>query len=62
MVYKYVIPTPKNESSGSFQLGVSFAGGYVAGVLCVISHPTDDLVSLLNNAKRASVGHVSATC
>ncbi|MFS7904898.1 hypothetical protein Hanom_Chr01g00041431 [Helianthus anomalus] len=36
MVYKYVIPTPKNESSGSFQLGVSFVVGYVAGVLCVV--------------------------
>ncbi|GJY27662.1 mitochondrial phosphate carrier protein 3, mitochondrial [Tanacetum coccineum] len=40
-----------------FQLGVSFAGGYVAGVLCaVVSHPADNLVSFLNNAKGASVG------
>ncbi|MFS8011566.1 putative mitochondrial carrier domain superfamily [Helianthus anomalus] len=57
MMYKYVIPTPKNECSKSLQLGVSFAGGYVAGVLCaVVSHPADNLVSFLNNAKGASVG------
>ncbi|KAJ0704430.1 putative mitochondrial phosphate carrier protein Pic2/Mir1 [Helianthus annuus] len=32
-------------------------GGYVAGVLCaVVSHPADNLVSFLNNAKGASVG------
>ncbi|KAI7754583.1 hypothetical protein M8C21_003773 [Ambrosia artemisiifolia] len=57
MMYKYAIPTPKNECSKSLQLGVSFAGGYVAGVLCaVVSHPADNLVSFLNNAKGASVG------
>ncbi|KAI3825252.1 hypothetical protein L1987_06733 [Smallanthus sonchifolius] len=57
MFYKYAIPTPKNECSKSFQLGVSFAGGYVAGVLCaIVSHPADNLVSFLNNAKGASVG------
>ncbi|KAI3739102.1 hypothetical protein L2E82_29494 [Cichorium intybus] len=31
MAYKYAIPTPKEECSKSFQLRVSFAGGY-AGV------------------------------
>lgn len=56
MVYKYVIPTPKSQCSNSLQLGVSFAGGYVAGVLCaVVSHPADNLVSFLNNAKGATV-------
>ncbi|KAL7608855.1 mitochondrial phosphate carrier protein 3, mitochondrial [Lactuca sativa] len=57
MFYKYAIPRPKNECSKSLQLGVSFAGGYVAGVLCaIVSHPADNLVSFLNNAKGASVG------
>ncbi|KAB1217520.1 Mitochondrial phosphate carrier protein 3, mitochondrial [Morella rubra] len=57
MLYKYAIPTPKDQCSKPFQLGVSFAGGYVAGVFCaVISHPADNLVSFLNNAKGASVG------
>lgn len=60
MLYKYAIPTPKEQCSKSLQLGVSFAGGYVAGVFCaVVSHPADNLVSFLNNAKGASVGDVS---
>ncbi|KAL7232865.1 hypothetical protein ACSBR2_010802 [Camellia fascicularis] len=57
MLYKYAIPTPKDECSKPLQLGVSFAGGYVAGVLCaIVSHPADNLVSFLNNAKGATVG------
>lgn len=57
MTYKYAIPTPKEECSKSFQLGVSFAGGYAAGILCaVVSHPADNLVSFLNNAHGATVG------
>ncbi|KMT10906.1 hypothetical protein BVRB_5g113190 [Beta vulgaris subsp. vulgaris] len=56
LLYKHAIPTPKDQCSETFQLGVSFAGGYVAGVLCaVVSHPADNLVSFLNNAKGASV-------
>lgn len=56
MLYKYAIPTPKEQCSKSFQLGVSFAGGYVAGILCAgVSHPADNLVSFLNNAKGATV-------
>lgn len=56
-LYKYVIPTPKDQCSKSLQLGVSFAGGYVAGVFCaIVSHPADNLVSFLNNAKGATVG------
>ncbi|XP_040986966.1 mitochondrial phosphate carrier protein 3, mitochondrial-like [Juglans microcarpa x Juglans regia] len=57
MLYKHAIPTPKDQCSKSFQLGVSFAGGYVAGVFCAfVSHPADNLVSFLNNAKGATVG------
>ncbi|GAB2272029.1 Mitochondrial phosphate carrier protein 3, mitochondrial [Dionaea muscipula] len=56
MIYKYAIPTPKDECSQSLQLGVSFAGGYAAGILCaLVSHPADNLVSFLNNAKGATV-------
>ncbi|KAL3655072.1 Mitochondrial phosphate carrier protein 3, mitochondrial [Castilleja foliolosa] len=56
-IYKYAIPTPKDECSKLLQLGVSFTGGYIAGVFCaVISHPADNLVSFLNNAKGATVG------
>ncbi|KAI5604402.1 hypothetical protein POPTR_001G322300v4 [Populus trichocarpa] len=57
MIYKYSIPVPKDQCSKSLQLGVSFAGGYVAGVFCaIVSHPADNLVSFLNNAKGATVG------
>ncbi|XP_073039928.1 mitochondrial phosphate carrier protein 3, mitochondrial-like [Primulina eburnea] len=56
-IYKYSIPTSKDQCSKSLQLGISFAGGYLAGVLCaVVSHPADNLVSFLNNAKGATVG------
>nr|GLL42162.1 mitochondrial phosphate carrier protein 3, mitochondrial-like [Ipomoea trifida] len=57
LLYKHVVPTPKEQCSSSMQLGVSFAGGYLAGILCaIVSHPADNLVSFLNNAKGASVG------
>jgi solute carrier family 25 phosphate transporter 3 len=57
MIYKYAIPAPKSECSKPLQLGVSFAGGYIAGVFCaIVSHPADNLVSFLNNAKGATVG------
>lgn len=61
-IYKYVIPIPKENCSKNKQLGVSFGAGYIAGVLCaIVSHPADNLVSFLNNAKGATVGDVSAT-
>ncbi|XP_047149673.1 mitochondrial phosphate carrier protein 3, mitochondrial-like [Vigna umbellata] len=57
MIYKNVIPVPKEKCSKNKQLGVSFAAGYIAGVLCaVVSHPADNLVSFLNNAKGATIG------
>ncbi|KAK7243590.1 hypothetical protein RIF29_38395 [Crotalaria pallida] len=56
LIYKHAIPQPnKSECSKGLQLGVSFAGGYIAGVLCaIVSHPVDNLVSFLNNAKGAT--------
>ncbi|XP_009334321.3 mitochondrial phosphate carrier protein 3, mitochondrial-like [Pyrus x bretschneideri] len=57
LIYKHVISTPKEQCSIPLQLGVSFASGYIAGVFCaVVSHPADNLVSFLNNAKGATVG------
>lgn len=58
-IYKYAVPVPKQECSNALQLGVSFSGGYIAGVFCAaISHPADNLVSFLNNAKGATVADV----
>ncbi|CAI9267335.1 unnamed protein product [Lactuca saligna] len=57
MLYMYAIPMPKDQCSKRLQLGVSFAGGYVAGVFCaIVSHPADNLVSFLNNAPGATAG------
>uniref|UniRef100_A0A2P2J8B7 Uncharacterized protein n=1 Tax=Rhizophora mucronata TaxID=61149 RepID=A0A2P2J8B7_RHIMU len=57
LMYTHAIPTPKDQCSKKLQLGVSFAGGYIAGVFCaIVSHPADNLVSLLNNSKGASAG------
>lgn len=57
LTYSHIIPTPKEECSKPLQLGVSFASGYVAGIFCaIVSHPADNLVSFLNNAKGASIG------
>lgn len=51
-LYKYVVPKPKAECSKGEQLTVSFAAGYIAGILCaVVSHPADNLVSKLNATK-----------
>ncbi|XP_024524417.1 mitochondrial phosphate carrier protein 3, mitochondrial [Selaginella moellendorffii] len=56
-LYKNVVPKPKDECSKVEQLGVSFAGGYIAGIFCaLVSHPADNLVSFLNNTKDATVG------
>lgn len=48
-LYKHVVPKPRSECSKVEQLGVSFLGGYIAGVFCaVVSHPADSVVSKLN--------------
>ena len=47
-IYKF-IGKPKESLSGLQQTGVSFLGGYIAGIGCaVISHPADVMVSKLN--------------
>ncbi|GFZ03937.1 phosphate transporter 3;2 [Actinidia rufa] len=56
LMYKHAIPTPKEECSKTFQLGLSFVGGYIDGIFCaIVSHPADNLVSFLNNAEGATV-------
>lgn len=53
MFYKYLLTAkPKNEYSKAQQLSVTFASGYIAGVVCaIVSHPADTMVSKLNNVK-----------
>ena len=43
------LPGTKSDYSKAAQTGVSFAGGYIAGILCaIVSHPADVMVSKLN--------------
>ena len=48
LFYTHVFTKPKNEYSKGTQLGVTFASGYLAGVVCaIVSHPADSIVSLM---------------
>jgi len=47
-IYNY-LPGKKSDYGKSAQTAVSFAGGYIAGILCaIVSHPADVMVSKLN--------------
>ncbi len=61
LFYTYVFPKPKETYSKATQLGVTFASGYTAGVICaIVSHPADSLVSLLGKPanKGKSLGQI----
>ncbi|PUU78035.1 mitochondrial carrier domain-containing protein [Tuber borchii] len=48
MIYNY-LPKSKDQYGTGVQTTVSFAGGYIAGILCaIVSHPADVMVSKLN--------------
>jgi solute carrier family 25 phosphate transporter 3 len=51
-----VFTKPKSSYSKTTQLGVTFASGYSAGVICaIVSHPADSLVSLLGKPTKERV-------
>ncbi|KAJ7760416.1 mitochondrial carrier domain-containing protein [Mycena metata] len=59
--YTYVLTEPKDSYAKTTQLGVTFASGYLAGVVCaIVSHPADSVVSLLGKVenKGKSVGTI----
>ena len=59
LLYKYVVPKPREECTKGEQLAVTFAAGYIAGVFCaIVSHPADSVVSKLNQEKGATAGDV----
>lgn len=63
LFYTHVFPEPKDTYSKGTQLGVTFASGYIAGVVCaIVSHPADSLVSLMGKAehKGKSVGAIAS--
>ncbi|KUF77153.1 Phosphate carrier protein [Phytophthora nicotianae] len=46
--YTYVFTEPKSSYPKSTQLGITFASGYLAGIICaIVSHPADSVVSLM---------------
>ncbi len=52
---------PKEAYNKYQQVGVAFAGGYIAGIGCaVISHPADVLVSKLNADRQPGEGALKA--
>jgi len=62
LFYTHVFTNPKETYSKPTQLGVTFASGYIAGVVCaVVSHPADSLVSQLGKAenKGKSLGQIA---
>jgi len=55
------LPGQKSDYSKAAQTGVSFVGGYAAGILCaIVSHPADVLVSKLNANRKAGEGFGAA--
>ena len=55
-LYKYVVPVPRDQLGKPSQLVVTFAAGYIAGVLCtLVSHPADSIVSKLNSQAGSSI-------
>jgi solute carrier family 25 (mitochondrial phosphate transporter), member 3 len=63
LFYTHVFTEPKSTYGKGTQLGVTFASGYLAGVVCaIVSHPADSIVSLLGKAehKGKSVGAIAS--
>lgn len=52
LLYKYVVPKPRDQCSKPEQLVVTFSAGYIAGIFCAVaSHPPDVIVSQMNQQK-----------
>ena len=60
-LYGYM-PGQKSDYGKSTQTAVSFAGGYLAGILCaIVSHPADVMVSKLNANRQQGESFGAAT-
>jgi solute carrier family 25 phosphate transporter 3 len=61
MFYTFFFTQPKETYSKATQLGITFASGYLAGVICaIVSHPADSMVSQLGKKenKGKSLGQI----
>jgi len=55
--YTHIFTAPKETYSKGTQLGITFASGYLAGIICaVVSHPADSLVSQMGKASNKGKG------
>jgi len=62
MFYTHFFTAPKESYNKVTQLSITFASGYLAGVICaIVSHPADSLVSQLGKAenKGKSIGQIA---
>lgn len=60
-IYRY-LPKSKDEYSTLAQTGVSFLGGYIAGIFCaIVSHPADVMVSKMNADRQPGESAGAAT-
>jgi hypothetical protein len=63
LFYTHVFTAPRSSYDKTTQLGVTFASGYAAGVVCaIVSHPADSLVSLQGKAdnRGKSMGQIAS--
>jgi len=63
LFYTHVFTAPKETYAKTTQLGVTFASGYLAGVVCaIVSHPADSLVSQMGKQtnKGKTVGQIAS--
>jgi solute carrier family 25 phosphate transporter 3 len=57
LFYLHVLTEEKSSYSKGTQLGVTFASGYLAGVICaIVSHPADTMVSQLGKVDNKGKG------
>ncbi|KAG5180191.1 mitochondrial carrier domain-containing protein [Tribonema minus] len=53
--YANVFTKPKSEYSKATQLGITFASGYTAGIICaIVSHPADTVVSKMGKGGKSA--------
>jgi len=63
MFYDNIFTEPNETYGKPTQLGITFASGYIAGVVCaIVSHPADSLVSQIGKAanKGKSLGQIAS--
>ena len=63
LFYTHYFTAPKDSYSKTTQLGITFASGYLAGVVCaIVSHPADTVVSLMGKPtnKGKSIGQIAS--